>query len=366
MARLCAEAGRIRNAADALRFVRWLAAGVALVDRVHGSATTVPDDPGPRRSGSPSGRACLAELAARGARNGRPADLLAAARLLGAAVGVHTGFAARARRLAWLLRAMPASTRPKRRGVRRLADLADAEPRRTAAGEIAAALAAGERGAALSMARTAARVPDLRAEKIVSRRYRFVWLANPKAASRSLIRALAAADPDAVVLREATLAEVYAAFPEARDYFSFAFVRHPVGRALSCHADKVAGDGNVERWTRSTASAGMDLDAWCAWLESCWGADAFADRHWLSQDVLLREAPEAPLPDFVGRFERLCEDFDAVTTRLGIPCARLPHLNRRGRVEAAPSAPALAALEHRYARDFAAIGYTAPRAGVRP
>ena len=281
-------------------------------------------------------------------------------------VGVRTGFAAEARRLAWQLRAMPAATRAQRRRVRRLADLADAEPRRTAAGEIAVALSAGERGAVLSMARTAARVPDLRAEKIVSRRYRFVWLANPKAASRSLIRALAAADPGAVVLREATLAEVYAAFPEARDYFSFAFVRHPVARALSCHADKVAGHGNVAVDAFHGLGAGMDLDAWCAWLGSCWGADAFADRHWLSQDVLLREAPGAPLPDFLGRFERLCEDFEAVTTRLGIPGARLPHLNRRGRVEAPPSAPALAALEHRYARDFAAIGYTAPRAGVRP
>ena len=362
VARLCAEAVRIRDVADALRFARWLAAGLRwwIGARLGHGGRTIQVAP-VRFAERPR---MLAGLAARRARNGRPADLLAAARLLGAAVAVRAGFAARARRLAWLLRAMPASTRAERRGVRCLVDLAGAKPRRTAAREIAAALAAGERGAALSMARTAARVPDLRAEKIVSRRYRFVWLANPKVASRSLIRALAAADLDAVVLREATLAEVYAAFPESRDYFSFAFVRHPVERALSCHADKVAGDGNLALDAFHGLSAAMDVDAWCAWLGSCWGADAFADRHWLSQEVLLREAPEAPLPDFLGRFERLCEDFETVTARLCIPYARLPHLNRRAGVAVAPSKSAMAALGHRYARDFAAFGYPAAHAGA--
>ena len=361
VARLCAEAGRIRDAADALRFARWLAAGARWGlavrlghDRSGGRIRRVRVAERPRR---------LAELAARRARGGRRADLAAAARLLGAAFGAQTGFAAQARCLALLLRAMPAATRAQRRGVRCLAGLADTEPRRTAAGEIAAALSTGARHSALAMARTAARVPDLRAEKIVSRRYRFVWLANPKAASRSLIRALAASDPGAVLVRETTLAEVYAAFPEARGYFSFAFVRDPVGRALSCHGDKARGAGNVELGAFAGLDPGMDLDAFCAWLETPWGSDAFADRHWLSQDALLREAPEAPLPDFLGRYERLCEDFEAVTTRLGMPVARLAHLNRGAGVDAAPSAGALAALGRRYAGDFAAFGYPGPCAG---
>ena len=362
VARLCAEAVRIRDAADALRFARWLAAGLRwwIGARLGHGGPAIRVGP-VRFAERPR---VLAGLAARRARNGHPADLAGAARLLAAAVGVRAGFAAEARRLAWRLRALPATTPAERRGVRRLVDLADTEPRRTAAAEIAAALAAGERGTALSMARTAARVPDLRAEKIVSRRYRFVWLANPKAASRSLIRALAAADPEAVLLRETTLAEVYAAFPEARGYFSFAFVRHPVARALSCHADKVAGAANVALDAFHGLPAGTDLDAWCAWLGTCWGADAFADRHWLSQDVLLREAPEAPLPDFLGRFEHLCEDFETVTARLGIPYARLPHLNRRAGVAVAPSKSAMAALGHRYARDCAAFGYPAAHAGA--
>ena len=361
VARLCAEAGRIRGAADALRFARWLAAGARwwLAVRLGHDRSAVRIRP-VRRAERPR---CLVELAARRARGGRRADLAAAARLLGAAFGARTGFPAEARRLALLLRAMPAATRAQRRRVRCLADLADTGPRRTAAGEIAAALSAGARGAALAMARNAARVPDLRAEKIVSRRYGFVWLANPKAASRSLIRALATTDPGAVLVREATLAEVYAAFPEARGYFSFAFVRDPVERALSCHGDKARGAGNVELGAFAGLEPGMDLDAFCAWLETPWGSDAFADRHWLSQDALLREAPDAPLPDFLGRFERLDDDVEAVTTGLSMPRTGLAHLNRGTGVRPTPSAEALAALGRRYARDIAVFGYPAPGTG---
>ena len=362
VARLCAEAGRIRGAADALRFARWLAAGARwwLAVRLGHDRSAVRIRP-VRRAERPRR---LVELAARRARGGRRADLAAAARLLGAAAGARTGFPAEARRLALLLRAMPAATRAQRRGVRCLADLADTGPRRTAAGEIAAALSAGARGAALAMARNAARVPDLRAEKIVSRRYGFVWLANPKAASRSLIRALAMTDPGAVLVREATLAEVYAAFPEARGYFSFAFVRDPVERALSCHGDKARGAGNVELGAFAGLEPGMDLDAFCAWLETPWGSDAFADRHWLSQDALLREAPDAPLPDFLGRFERLDDDVEAVTAGLSMPRTGLAHLNRGTGVRPRPSAEALAALGRRYARDIAVFGYPAPGGGA--
>ena len=84
--------------------------------------------------------------------------------------------------------------------------------------EIAATLAAviDERDyrTALAMASTAARPPDLHAEKIVSRRYRYLWICNPKAASRSIIAALRAADPDAELIRNRTLDEILEARPE--------------------------------------------------------------------------------------------------------------------------------------------------------
>ena len=122
---------------------------------------------------------------------------------------------------------------------------------RAVAAALAAAIEAGDDAAALALASTAGRRPDLRAEKIVSREYRYLWICNPKAASRSIVAALRAADPGATLIRNRTLEAVLAAHPEARDYFRFAFLRHPVDRTRSCWADKhrlALSDRDARRW----------------------------------------------------------------------------------------------------------------------
>ena len=123
--------------------------------------------------------------------------------------------------------------------------------RREIAALLSAALDAGHYSAALALVSTAGRRPDLYAEKILSQRYRFLWLGVPKAASRSVIAALRAADPKALLVHKLSLDELLAAYPEARDYFRFAFLRHPYARLLSFYADKhVRGrhDRAAYRW----------------------------------------------------------------------------------------------------------------------
>ena len=170
---------------------------------------------------------------------------------------------------------------------------------------------------------------DLRAEKMVSRRFRFLWLCNPKVASRSIIAALRAADPDAELFRNCTLDEVLARRPEARGYFTFAFIRHPLDRTRSCHADKHAlalRDRRAARWFIEPwhgLGLGMTFAEFCRWLDTPWGSDAFADRHWLSQHRQIRTAG-GRLPDFLGHWERLDADWRAVTARLGLPFASCP------------------------------------------
>ncbi|MCE2540403.1 MAG: sulfotransferase family 2 domain-containing protein [Acidobacteria bacterium] len=154
---------------------------------------------------------------------------------------------------------------------------------------LAAALDAGNHAAALEMVATAGLRPDLRAEKIVSRRYGFLWICNPKVASRSIMSALRSADPDAELFREQTLSEVAAARPEARHYVSFAFVRHPCARTFSCYADKhtlarsqtAAQRYFIERF--HGVRRAMSFVEFSRWLNTACGSDAFADRHWLSQ-----------------------------------------------------------------------------------
>ena len=243
---------------------------------------------------------------------------------------------------------------------------------RAVAAALAAAIDAGDDAAALALASTAGCRPDLRAEKIVSHRRRYLWICVPKAASRSMIAALRAADPGARLIRNRTLDQVLAAHPEARDYFRFAFLRDPVARSLSFWADKhrLAGtDRDNRRWFIDPwygLSTGMGFEAFCRWLETPFGSDAFADRHWLSQHCQLRDG-DGRLPEFLGRYERLDADWRAVCDRLGLPFRALPRLNPRpeGCEAAPPDADTAALLRRRYAEDFRVGGYGGDGHGER-
>ena len=239
---------------------------------------------------------------------------------------------------------------------------------RDVAAALGAAVKAKDYRTALALVTTAGCRADLRAEKIISRRYRFLWICNPKVASRSIIAALREADPEIELIRGRTLDEVLKCRPEARGYFSFAFVRHPYDRTFSCYADKhslARRDRNAARWFIEPyygLTTGMSFGDFCRWLNTPWGSDAFADRHWLSQHRQIRTA-DGRLPDFLGHCESLDADWRAVTERLGMPCRDLPRLNVEP--EELPAGEGLdaataALLRRRYAEDFRVGGYDGP------
>ena len=275
-------------------------------------------------------------------------------------------------RVLWTRLAVAARAGPPAAWVAALIKAAPSPSHRAVAGDVREALAAGRRAEARAMLATLARVPDRGAEKVVSRRHRYVWIGNPKAASRSLIAGLLDADPAAELFREATLAEVYRARPEARAFATFAFVRNPCDRAHSFFSD--AGPRGGKRGVLLAGRHGVRGDAsfaeLCAWLATPYGSDAFADRHWLSQHETIR-LEDGRLPDFVGRYERLEADLADIASRLGMPRPALPALNRSpGAVPAGGGAGAPGAvraihlseanralLRRRYAADFERFGY---------
>ena len=221
-----------------------------------------------------------------------------------------------------------------------------------------AALAAGNGAHAAAIASTAMRKTDLRAEKMISHRHRFVWLCNPKVASRSIIAALRVADPHCELIENRTFEEIVTARPEVARYTSFAFMRHPGTRIASFWSDKhtlaqrkrAARRIFIDSW--HGLSVGMSLDALCRWLDTTCGSDAFADRHWLSQHVQLRTTG-GRLPDLLGSFEHLDEDWRAICARLELGDQTLPRLNAsRG---ALLDASSHALIERRYAEDFALV-----------
>ncbi len=190
------------------------------------------------------------------------------------------------------------------------------------------------------MARTVARTPDTGAEKIISHRYKYLWLCNPKVASRSIIAALRCADPDAEIIYNQSVSDIYTRYPEVKDYYSFAFIRHPFDRALSLYSEihfsperyqgaqrqhkREKRQGFFDR-CYGLAEAGS-FDDYCRWLNTPYGSDAFADRHYLSQRLLIC-LDDGRRPDFIGRLENIDEDLPQVAQCVGMPKPELPMLN---------------------------------------
>lgn len=234
--------------------------------------------------------------------------------------------------------------------VRRAKQLAVVVSNPLAVRTIVGALSRGAFREAKRVARTAARTPDLGAEKIVSRTYRFLWLCTPKVASRSTIAALCSVDPGAALIRDKSVSEIYATYPEVKGYDSFAFIRHPIDRALSLYAEirfspeRYQGEQRIHKeekrrffLDRHPGLAEVNgFDDYCQWLNTPYGSDALADRHFLSQHVQIRRK-DGRLPDSIGCIENADEDLKRIAARVGMPAPALPLLNTM--LEWQPSSP---------------------------
>lgn len=210
------------------------------------------------------------------------------------------------------------------------------------------------------------RRPPYKIEVVAFHRYRTLYYPIPKVANTSL-KALAVdlvqdELPEWVVERVA--AEGWKPWPfrraegrkvlreqrillgrdEARaleGYWSFAFVRNPFDRLVSCFRQKILSpEVNDRNYEKGVYRKFLDFDG-LFYPEM--GFDAFvdavaripdpaADRHFRSQHTFVSDGQGRLWVDFVGRFERLAEDFDHVREERGLPEAvRLPHLLRSDR-----------------------------------
>lgn len=250
--------------------------------------------------------------------------------------------------------------------------------------DIVRELLRGEIGKARHMLSTIKQEPG-NPPYIISRKYRFVWVGNMKAGNTSLTAALFGADPGAEWVTNTGIADVYARYPETKNFFTFAFVRHPFDRAVSYHLQlhgfrrNFTGDqrSRVEEHNREVfarhygAAEARRFDAWCEWLNTPYGSDEVASPIFRSQHLVIRMGRDR-LPDFVGRLENIQADLDRIASLVDMPKPALPMLNTmsgwRTTPEALRAARSKAAvqlternkalLRKRYAGDFALGGYS--------
>jgi hypothetical protein len=130
--------------------------------------------------------------------------------------------------------------------------------------------------------------------------------------------------------------------------FSFAFTRHPFDRFVSVCAFLARTDPSY------------DQDP-IAWMKRALLRPQFCERVLVApQHALLSDDTGAVVLDFVGRYESLQADFNAVCDRLALPNVTLPHRNRseHDAYQNLLDNELADALWQRYEQDFVAFNYS--------
>lgn len=173
---------------------------------------------------------------------------------------------------------------------------------------------------------------DVRAEKIVSDKYGFIWVCNPKVASRSLIESLQRSDPTATLIKGKTLSGVLGEDLSRRNYFKFGFVRNPFARVFSAYEDKIVNINDPRKraifYDRMFGiREGMSFREFLQWLNGPFGEPSISDRHFLPQIDHFVDDDGAFVVDYVGKAEDIESALLDVSRCTGIPRLRLPFLN---------------------------------------
>ncbi|MBO6558811.1 MAG: sulfotransferase family 2 domain-containing protein [Pseudomonadales bacterium] len=164
--------------------------------------------------------------------------------------------------------------------------------------------------------------------------------------------------------------------PDGEDFYSnlysFAFVRNPWDRLVSCYRDKIGGEvpdftGFAETGVAHCLArfdvfkSGMSFRDFAYAVASI--PDGEADEHFRSQADYVTNSRGQVAVNFVGRYENLAEDFNSVARRIGLnPNIKLPHLQAASKRDfTAYYTPEISSLvESRYARDIELFKYPVP------
>lgn len=145
------------------------------------------------------------------------------------------------------------------------------------------------------------------------------------------------------------------------DHFKFVFVRNPWDRLVSCHSEKLAREGAPGLNTRDARFyPGMPFAEFVEAVHAT--PDEEANAHFRSQHAAACDLEGRVMADFVGRFERLREDFRAVAEGIGAPGLVLPHRLKSAARKARPYADFYDGrlkklVGERYERDVETFGY---------
>lgn len=188
--------------------------------------------------------------------------------------------------------------------------------------------------------------------RILLKPYRAIYIPIPKVACTSFKTAFAdllgvdlnkaGGDPHRVLFPSPVPVEALRGllYP---GFYRFAFVRNPWARLVSCYRDKIGNEVKTGGHTHFTIrpgianclarfdafEAGMSFEAFVDAVASI--PDDVADEHFRSQYTFVTTRKGEMAVDFVGRYERLSDDFRIVREKTGLPEIELPRLQAAGK-----------------------------------
>ncbi|MCF7914751.1 MAG: sulfotransferase family protein [Spirochaetaceae bacterium] len=125
------------------------------------------------------------------------------------------------------------------------------------------------------------------------------------------------------------------------DYFVFTIVRNPWDRLVSCYADLIRSSSKVEDDTINSREnlplfkhgmgfrAQMPFDEFVEAVVST--PDRRSNRHFRSQYTFLTDGKGRLLPQFIGHFSNLQDDFEKIKQQVNVHDLQLPHVRRSSR-----------------------------------
>lgn len=149
--------------------------------------------------------------------------------------------------------------------------------------------------------------------------------------------------------------------PTYSDFWSFAVVRHPVERLVSCYRNKIVRNDSLSAsFVRLGFDQEMSFEEFARRV--CEISDAQADVHFVSQSALLSLGGKLvgdlviPMNDLNARWSEVQEE---IKRRSGVQLPRLSEKNSskkvKEKVELTPEVVAL--IDRRYARDFELLSF---------